>query len=345
MTEDSIETLLSVMAAGMLVVATFAVASMVSAYASASSAATPRSFPLVIGDDVSQNALSAFIGAFIFSIVALTAVKNDYFGNAGRFILFVMTGTVFAIVIVTFVYWVDRIARLGRLGTTIDKVEKATAEALRRRRYAPFLRGVPAGSRTPTGRAVFASRVGYVQHVDITALQTWAEERRSQVIVAALPGAFAMPGRPLALVISGAAENPGDDERVRQAFQIAGDRRYDDDPRFGLVVLSEIASRALSPAVNDPGTAIDIIGTLIRLFVLWTNSPDGDPQPEHDRVEVPTVSVHDMFDDAFTDRPRWGRGGRGHRPAHEGAGGVGLCRKPRDAGRIDTARANCARPR
>ena len=64
---DSIETLLSIIAASMLVVATFAVGSMISAFASASGSATPRSFPLVVSDDVSQNALSTFIGAFIFS--------------------------------------------------------------------------------------------------------------------------------------------------------------------------------------------------------------------------------------------------------------------------------------
>jgi uncharacterized membrane protein len=308
-TEDSIETLLSVMAAGMLVIATFAVASMVSAYASATSAATPRSFPLVISDDVSQNALSAFIGAFIFSIVALTAVKNDYFGNAGRFILFTLTGTVFAIVIVTFVHWVDRIARLGRMGTTVDKVEAATAEALIRRKNAPTLRGVPVGTGEPVGRAVFAATVGYVQHVNVAALQQWAKERDGRVIVAALPGAFAMPGRPLAFVQSGSREpNSPDDESVRQAFEIAGQRRYDDDPRFGLVVLSEIAGRALSPAVNDPGTAIDIVGTLVRLFVSWNDTPHGESKPEHDRVEVPAVSVEDMFDDAFTAIGRDGAG-------------------------------------
>lgn len=38
--------------------------------------------------------------------------------------------------------------------------------------------------------------------------------------------------------------------------------------RFGLIALSEIACRALSPAVNDPGTAIAIIGRFVRL---WAN--------------------------------------------------------------------------
>jgi uncharacterized membrane protein len=55
---------------------------MVSAFSAASSTATPRSFKLIIGDDVS-NALSVFIGSFIYSIVATVALKNGYYGIAG----------------------------------------------------------------------------------------------------------------------------------------------------------------------------------------------------------------------------------------------------------------------
>jgi uncharacterized membrane protein len=314
---DSVETLLSIMASSMLVIATFSVASMVSAYASASSNATPRSFTLVVADDASQNALSTFVGSFIFSIVALTAVKNEYFKTAGLFILFVLTVLVFAMVIIMFVRWVDRIARLGRLGSTIEKVETATAEALKRRRDAPTLLGVPATGSRARGRAVFAASVGYVQHIDVAALQEWAEEAQARVVVAALPGTLAAPGRALAYVSAEPDDHaePGDQtgidcERAVESFQIGGDRLFDDDPRFGLVVLSEIAGRALSPAVNDPGTAIEIIGTLLRLFALW-----GDPAmagdehaPKYDRVEVPALSVRDMFDDAFTAIARDGAG-------------------------------------
>ncbi|MDY0376540.1 MAG: DUF2254 family protein, partial [Desulfobacterium sp.] len=78
---NSIETLLSIVASSMLVIATFAVGSMVAAYSSASTTATPRSFPLVISDDESQNALSTFVGAFIFNIIALMALKNEYYGK------------------------------------------------------------------------------------------------------------------------------------------------------------------------------------------------------------------------------------------------------------------------
>ncbi|MCK9505421.1 MAG: DUF2254 domain-containing protein [Porticoccaceae bacterium] len=309
--QGSIETLLSVMASSMLVVATFSVASMVSAYASASSTATPRSFGLVVADDVSQNALSTFIGAFIFSIVALTAVKNAYFGKAGLFILFILTATVFGIVIITFVRWVDRIARLGRLGSTIDKVEKAAANALKRRRDAPTLHGMPGGGAQAQGQPVFAKTVGYVQHIDMSAMQVWAEKTDAQVVVAALPGTLAAPDRPLAYVsTSSSNQEEIDYTRVVQSFKIGKDRRFEDDPRFGLVVLSEIAGRALSPAVNDPGTAINVIGVLLRLFDQWRDTPDdtSEETPKYDRIAVPPISVRDMFDDAFTAIARDGAG-------------------------------------
>lgn len=305
---ESVETLLSVMASSMLVIATFAVASMVSAYSSTSSIATPRSFTLVIADDRSQNALSTFVGAFIFSIVALTAAKNDFFHTAGRFALFALTAAVFALVIITFVRWVDRIARLGRLGTTIEKVEAAAAAALTRRRDAPTLHGVPARRALDNARPVFAPVVGYVQRVDIAALQDFATKIGGRIAVAALPGTFAAPGRPLAHV---RCEDPEfDAEQVTDAFAIGGERRFDDDPRFGLVVLSEIAGRALSPAVNDPGTAIAIIGTLVRLFTHWSRPVEAKDStaPDFDRVEVPEVLVRDMFDDAFTAIARDGAG-------------------------------------
>ena len=308
---DSVENLLSIMASSMLVIATFAVGSMVSAYASASSTATPRSFTLVIADDVSQNALSTFIGAFIFSVVALTAVKNDYFETAGLFTLFVLMAAVFAIVILTFLRWVDRIARLGRLGMTIDVVEKTTADAMKRRRDAPTLQGLAKQSRDVCGQAVFADKVGYVQQVDVAVLQACAEQGEGRIVVAALPGTLAAPGRALAYVSCQPGEQPGIDcEQVMRSFMIGDDRKFLDDPRFGLVVLSEIAGRALSPAVNDPGTAIDIIGTLVRLFVLWNESDakeDGQA-PKYDRVEVPKIAEADLFDDAFTAIARDGAG-------------------------------------
>lgn len=301
-TADTITSLLNIMATSMLIIATFAVQSMVSAYASASSQATPRSFKLVVADDRSQNALSAFISAFIFSIVSLIAVHNSYYNTAGRFTLFALTVLVFMIVILTFVRWVDRVARLGRMQNTIEKVESATAMALKRRKSMPTLCGVAVTPQHGERITVYDDRIGYVQQINMDDLQTIAKEAQAHIEVAALPGVFIAPGRALAHVTTTAGSPANiDTGKIAQAFLIGNERTFDEDPRFGLVVLSQIASRALSPAVNDPGTAIDVIAAQVRLLAEWSKPvPEDEQKPtRHDLIAVPALSVQDMFDDAF----------------------------------------------
>ncbi|WP_227663373.1 DUF2254 domain-containing protein [Marinobacter halophilus] len=313
-TLKSVESLLSIMASSMLVIATFAVGSMVAAYTSASTRATPRSIPLVIADDVTQNALSAFIGAFIFSIVSLITIQNHLFDSAGRFAIFALTLLVFAIVIITFVRWVDRIARLGRVVNTIQQVEKAAHGALDRRRHAPTLGALTVSLNQPENKGipVCASTVGYVQHIDLEKLQTCAKELNCHVKVMALPGTFVTAHRPLLRIEepTGQWETLIKPEVFSSAFKISSNRSFEDDPRFGLLALSEIADKALSPGINDPGTAINVIGTLVRLFTLWQSPLEQDQMLPitYDRVSVPELTTQDMFDDAFTAIARDGAG-------------------------------------
>lgn len=308
---ESIETLLSITASSMLVIATLAVASMVSAYASAASTATPRAFSLLVSDDVSKNALSIFMGAFIFTIVSLVALKNDFYQRGGNFTLFVLTIAVLAWVVLTFVRWVDWIARLGRIGTTIEKVEAATRRALEARRLRPALGGEPARVGETEGRAVYTTEIGYLQHVNLEALQGCAKAQDLRITLAAVPGTFVAPGRAIAYVDAGeSGESEIDTAPIVAEFEVGSKRVYDVDPRFGLIALSEIASRALSPAVNDPGTAIEIMGSFVRLFQALVKPLDENEQPEvrYDRIFVPMLSSRDLLEDAFRPIVRDGAG-------------------------------------
>ncbi len=116
---------------------------MVAAYASVSSSATPRAFALVVSDDVSKTALSTFIAAFIFSVIALVAIKTGFYGRTATFLIFLTTLAVLVWVVLTFTRWVDQIARLGRIEATIARVEKATTSAIEHRRRAPNLSAAP----------------------------------------------------------------------------------------------------------------------------------------------------------------------------------------------------------
>jgi uncharacterized membrane protein len=60
--------------------------------------------------------------------------------------------------------------------------------------------------------------------------------------------------------------------------------------------------------VNDPGTAIVVLGRYVRLFTAWV-APGGDAEPVAcDRVFVPGLNLADLFDDAFTGVARDGAG-------------------------------------
>ncbi len=308
--KSSVENLLSTISASMLVIAIFAVGAMLSAFSAASGTATPRSFKLIVADDVSQNALSVFIGSFIYSIVATIALKNGFYGEAGYFTFFILTLVVFAIVIITFLRWVERISKLGRLSHTIKKVEDATAEAIKERKMDPLMGGIPANS-TNKGTPIFSNQIGYIQHINMDELQQLAERMDATLFINSMPGTFTAPDKPLVYLISGktTAIN-GYQDQLNKAFEIKDNRSFHDDPRFGLIALSEIASRALSPGINDPGTAIAIIGSHVRIFTLWVNNDKKETpaKVKYTRLEVPEISVADMFDDAFRPIARDGAG-------------------------------------
>jgi uncharacterized membrane protein len=309
---DSVETLLTILSGGMLVIATFAVGSMVAAYSSAANQATPRTFALVVSDDASQNALSIFVGAFIFSLVSIMFFENGFYTEKGESALLALTVLVFAGVILTFVRWVDSIARLGLLGTIIRKAESKASETLADRRKAPTLSCAPAADTDEGGSPVTATSFGWVQQVMVSDLQEFAEQHKLRIRVHAVPGTFAGPGTTLAAVrAETVADASAHADAVRAAFRIGDRRTFDEDPRFGLVVLSEVAGKALSPAVNDPGTAIDIVGAQVRLLSAWAKPFGGHELPDrisHDRVEVPELSVDAMFADAFVPIARDGAG-------------------------------------
>ena len=309
--KKSINTLLDILSASMLVISIFAVASMLSAFSSASSTATPRSFKIVVTDDVSQNALSVFIGAFIYGIVANIALDNGFYEKAGRFTLFLFTLVFFVVVILTFLRWVDRISRLGRLEHTIDQLELVASKSVSAYVKMPFRGASPVKGPFHNGTNVKSRNIGYVQHLNLQELQRLAVENDMIIRLSCIPGKFIHRNSILAQFKSDQKlDIDSIQDRINNAILVGDTRLFDEDPRFGFICLTEIASRALSPGINDPGTAIQIIGSHERLFYLFEKLSDesGKSNVLYDRIEVPSISMGDFFTDAFRPIARDGAG-------------------------------------
>lgn len=304
---ESVEEILTILASSLLAVATFSVGAMVTAYTAVSQAATPRVAALVTSDGQTQRSLATFVGAFLYAIVAVTAINARYYGEGGRAILFLVSLAVVALVAYRLLAWINRLSSLARVGHMIDLVEDRAREALEARRRRPYLGGRP-GVLT-SGALILSKATGYVQNVDPDHLEAAAHDRDCQVQILAPPGNFVRRGEALARVSLTHGEEAALDD-FRSAFAVGGSRSYDQDPRFGLVVLGEIAAKALSPGVNDPGTAVQVIGAGVRLLDIWLEpAAEGQADPSRcSRVLAPPLAEADLLDDIFGPIARYGAG-------------------------------------
>lgn len=301
----SVDNILGLLASSMLTVTTFSLATMVSAYAGATSNITPRAVQLLIDDPAAQNALATFLGAFLFAIVGIIALSTGLYGETGRVILYAGTIVVIVLIVVTLVRWIEYVARFGRVSDSIERVERAAMAAVREMTERP--RSGPGAIATfpEDATVVRHDGIGRITHVDLVEIAAVAAEIGARITVASLPGALTDPVRVLAWTKG--RLDPRQTRRVAGAFTIATQRAFDHDPRFGLVVLAEIAARALSPAVNDPGTAIAVIEAGTRVLAAMLRH-DPDPSRLPADVDVAPVMLADLIGDFYRPIERYGAG-------------------------------------
>lgn len=293
----SVDDILHILTSSMLSVAIFSLSIMVAAYSAATNNTTPRSIKLLIRDPVAQNALATFVGVFLFGIVAIIGLAAGVYDDKGRILLFGATLLVVAVIAGTLLRWIGQLSDFGRVGDIISRVEEAATQSADNWARLPRLGAMATTSIPSQAWTLTGERTGYLQHVDMKRLNGLARQNDLAVHVCTLPGAFVHPARVLARV----AGNTSDDIRsgVESCFTIGRNRQYDQDPRFGLIVLSEIASRALSPGINDPGTAIEVIGAGTRVLMRYAEACDQKDAPCFDRVFAEDLSTADFFDDFF----------------------------------------------
>lgn len=295
--EDAIRDLLEIIASSMLLVATFSLGTMAAAYNAAATIATPRASKVLIDDPISQSVLATFIGAFVFAMVALVCLSLGYYDDQGRTLLLIATIAVVAAVIVTIFGWVDYLANLLRLGAVLSKLEEASREAIEARRRAPFLGARPEPDSLPAGHGIRVDETGYVTEIDLSRLDAIAARHGGTIRVAAVPGTLV--GRHAPVAYADFSPDPDEIRALPAAFKLAAERSITQDPRYGLIVLAEVASRALSPGVNDPGTAIGVLGRLQRLLNAWAEPVEATPAVGFPHVELPGITADDLLADAF----------------------------------------------
>jgi uncharacterized membrane protein len=195
------------------------------------------------------------------------------------------------------------VAQAGRRAFQDTLVEAAKPDA-------PLFLPDPYRSATPPALVVESHRAGSVQAMDHEGLARIAREAGCLVVVVPTVGDFVPEGAALCEVYGGDGLDDSTIDSLRSAMLLGVERTIEQDPTFAIRVMVDIAIRALSPAVNDPTTAVQVLdhlGDMLRLLGATPLPPPLAPEEVPSRgVVLRTRRWDDVVELSFTEIRQYG---------------------------------------
>ena len=119
--------------------------------------------------------------------------------------------------------------------------------------------------------AVSSDVSGYIRFIDIRRLVFLARSYGVTIRIVRRVGHFVPAGIPLLTVSKGDRLSPVRSAELRGAFDLGPTRTLQQDIEFGILQIVDIALQAISPAVNDPSTAINCVDQLSRILIRFAS--------------------------------------------------------------------------
>jgi len=219
-----------------------------------------------------DNVVRYSVGLFVFTLVFAVMAQNRQEAAVSQLVAFVAAILGIAS-IADFLFLIDYAARLLRPVSVVANVGNTAAGVIRT--VYPAEVGEAAASadalRAELGRPLrivsHAGMPGIVLAVDLRSIVVQARRHGAVVEFLAHVGDFVAEDAPLFALYGKAAAI--DDRALRVTVAVGVERTLEQDPMFAFRILVDIALKALSPAINDPTTAVlalDQIHRLLRLL-------------------------------------------------------------------------------
>ncbi len=230
---------------------------------------SPRLVAWLAGSAMMRHSLGVFTATFIYAIAALAWVDR---GGTGK-VPVVTVWFAIALLLVSVVFFVLLVERLTML--QISNVLAYAGDRGREvieRDYAPLgggglRKGGAAADELPAETQVVLHRGGpaVVQAIDVPLLVALAEREGAVVAMAWAVGDTIIDGMPLLRLHGG--RRPVPEQRLRQLVRLGSERTFEQDPKYAIRILVDIAIKALSPAINDPTTAVQALDQVEDLLL------------------------------------------------------------------------------
>ncbi len=257
--DSGAQSLLAVATGSMLGVAGTVFSITIAAVAYASGNYGPRLLTNFMEDKGNQLSLATFIGTFVYGLTILRALRAGDAGNPGFVpqISLLVAFVLLAIATGVLVYFLHHIPASIRINTVLESIGRRLLDQIATRYPHEGTRD-PARRASLPGAPVTARDTGYVRVIELEALCELAHRRDLLLSLAVRTGDFVYPG----VVLAQTDADRLDEEvagQLRACLALGAARTAEQDIEFSIDELVEIALRALSPAINDPFTAITAV--------------------------------------------------------------------------------------
>jgi uncharacterized membrane protein len=299
-------TILAVIAGSIMTVVSIVFAILLMTLTLASTQFSPRILVSFVRDKPTQWTLGIFLGTFSYCMAALPAVRS--LPRPFVPVLTVLVAMGLALVCVGWlIFFINHISRSISVNHIVDRI--AGEAELVILDLMPHARGLYEGpeqippSRPGRERVLVSRRSGYIRFVDVDFLTDCAKTFGVQIALDRRVGQFVPAGVPLLRIVDAGRVTPEREARLSSAIDIGPTRTMQQDVEFGIIQIVDIALRAISPAVNDPTTAINCIDQLARVMIVWASRappPSFIHAPPHVlRLAMPWIGYEGLLDTAF----------------------------------------------
>jgi uncharacterized membrane protein len=256
-------TVLSAVAGAVAALTGFVVTVTVLVVQMASGTFSPRYMRLWYRDPVLKGVLALLIGTLAFAFWLLRRIEAKFVPDLGITVaeLLLIVG------LVMFVLFLNRFVHRLRPVAVAALLAKGVRHSLGN--DIAGMRGVPDVFAGPLesinalpALTVRSTLPGAIQAVNLSGVVTWAREHTCLVVMRHSVGEFVEAGDTLFEVYGDPGDADAAEHVLRGLIALGLERTIEQDPAFALRVMVDVANKALSPAVNDPTTAVQVLDYL-----------------------------------------------------------------------------------
>ncbi|TVZ25204.1 putative membrane protein [Gillisia sp. Hel_I_86] len=287
-------TILSALISGLISVIVFSFSMVMLLLSQASNNYSPRLLPGLISDRKHQIILGIYLSTILYNIFILFSIQptGDKYQIPGFSVLIGILGTV--ICIYAFIYFIHNISQSIQISNILKKIYTQSKIRLTEviEKETPHLSPFPDSE---DWHEYHSEKNGYLQNISYTSMIGFSKENDTKLHILPYKGSFILSGIPLFKSQKELGKKQVD--QVLQNISFAREELVEDNYVLGFKQITEIILKAMSPGINDPGTAINAIDYLTELLALRMQKKDINVirKEEVPYVKINTVDFKDLL--------------------------------------------------